>query len=92
MRCPYCNSSNLHICGKRNALYPIGLVAIIGLPFSLLHQASSPIDYKCKECGVGFQHRTITAKIARGVLVLLVSGIVLLIGVLVFAILNGLIS
>lgn len=58
--------------GKRYALYPSGIVAIIGWPLAMLHQASTPFDYHCNACGQDFSHRTKFARFARAVFVLLV--------------------
>lgn len=53
------------IChGKRFAVYPAGCLSIIGLPLSMLHQASSPIDYECRKCGIIFGKRDGVAKFA----------------------------
>jgi transposase-like protein len=72
MKCPACNSENVHARGKRYALYPSGIVAIIGWPLAMLHQMSVPFDYHCNVCDREFSHRTKLARVARAVLVLLV--------------------
>lgn len=82
MNCPSCNSTNLQARGKRNALYPAGCLALISLPFAMLHQVSSPHDYHCQGCGVDFTRRTTVSKIARVVLLFLVLGLFLLFAVL----------
>ena len=65
MNCPKCQSTDLQNRGRRNAVYPSGIIALVGLPFAMLHQASAPQDYHCNACGSEFSHRTKTAKIAR---------------------------
>jgi hypothetical protein len=69
MECPHCRSSNFEARGTRYSLYPLGPVAIVGLPFALLHQVSLPRQYHFGACGVDFVHRSATAKVARFVLV-----------------------
>lgn len=64
MNCAHCNSADTLAHGKRNALYPLGLVAIFGLPFALLHQVSALSDYHCHDCGADFARRTLTSRIA----------------------------
>ena len=78
MNCPACNSTALQLRGQRNALYPAGIMAIVGLPFALLHQASSASEYHCNGCGTDFTRRTTIAKVARILMILLVVGIILL--------------
>ncbi len=51
-----------------NALYPLGLVQFIGLPFALLHKASSPVSYECGACGEKFGVRSEVAKVALAIL------------------------
>jgi|GEM_PF-2039877 len=63
--CPNCGEDcSLFCIGKRNALYPAGCFQILGLPLSMLHQISSPIDYRCKSCDERFGVRGVLAKIA----------------------------
>ena len=50
--CPECGSSRVETVGKRNWPYPVALVAVIGATLALLHQAASPIDYRCLACGL----------------------------------------
>jgi len=69
MECPHCRSSEVQARGKRYALYPLGIVAIVGWPLAMLHQASSPREYHCEGCGADFSQRTTFAKIARFVLI-----------------------
>jgi hypothetical protein len=76
MNCPKCNSADILVHGKRNALYPLGLYAVVGLPFAMLHQASSPIDYHCNGCGTNFARRTKTGRVAWVCLVLSIVGLV----------------
>ena len=78
MNCPSCNSTDIQARGKRNALYPAGCLALISLPFAMLHQVASPHDYHCQGCGVDFARRTTVSKIARVVLLSLVLGLLLL--------------
>ena len=79
MKCPSCSSTDIQSRGKRNALYPLGIVAIIGLPFAMLHQASAPQEYHCDACGLDFAHRTTTARITRVLLFVFGIGFALLI-------------
>jgi predicted RNA-binding Zn-ribbon protein involved in translation (DUF1610 family) len=72
MRCPECGSDKVQSIGKRNFPYPVALVAVIGAALALLHQASSPIDYRCPKCGLRFAR-------ARFVLRFLIFGFVALI-------------
>jgi hypothetical protein len=85
MTCPKCESADIHSHGKRNAFYPVGIVAIIGLPFAMLHQASTPRDYHCGHCGLKFSQRTTSARIARLFLILVVSGFVVIFAALILA-------
>lgn len=78
MNCPSCNSSEIKACGKRNVLYPVGIVAIIGLPFAMLHKIASPHDYHCNDCGMDFARRTTAGRIAW---------VALLVFIVVFAVL-----
>ena len=63
--CPTCGSTSVLNRGKRYSLYPSGIVAIIGLPFAMLHQVSTPQEFHCNGCGLDFAQRTMTARIAR---------------------------
>lgn len=49
-------------------MYPLGLVQFIGLPFAMLHKASSPVRYECKACGEKFGIRSVLAKVALAIL------------------------
>ncbi len=62
MRCPECGSDNVQLLGKRNFPYPVALVAVIGASLALIHQASSPIDYRCPNCGLRFARRSAYAR------------------------------
>lgn len=73
IRCPHCGSTKVQWRGKRNALYPVGILAFIGLPFAMLHQVSSPQEYRCGECAFDFRRRSTMARIAW--VLLLVFGI-----------------
>ena len=82
MNCPSCTANDIQSRGKRNALYPAGILAIIGLPFAMLHQISSPCDYHCNACGADFALRTTAGKIALvGLLILAVAVLVLFTGI-----------
>ena len=41
--------------GKRYSLYPSGIVAIVGLPFAMLHQLSSPQEYQLRRLRSGLR-------------------------------------
>jgi hypothetical protein len=58
---------------------------IIGFPFAILHQASSPVEYRCETCQRRFGVRSILARIALGILIAIP---LLLIGCAVYAVLN----
>ena len=72
--------------GKRYAVYPAGCLAILGLPIALLHQASAPVDYECGYCGGEFYERSLPARIAVGIFVILALWLVLGIFLTVLAI------
>jgi transcription elongation factor Elf1 len=64
MKCPKCNDDSMVIChGKRYAMYPSGCLALIGPILAVIHQASTPVDYECKSCGLEFSRRSTAAKI-----------------------------
>lgn len=65
MHCPSCASTSIRGLGKRYAFYPCGIVAVIGYPLAMVHQASQPFEYRCKACDASFSHRTIAARITR---------------------------
>lgn len=69
MNCPACGSANVQERGKRHALYPVGIVAVIGLPFAMLHQAAAPQLYRCGDCSHDFTRRALSARIAHVALV-----------------------
>jgi hypothetical protein len=76
--CPECGSANVQVLGKRNALYPVAFLVFFPTVFAMLHQASSPIDYRCPQCGLCFARRTSSARFALLVpLVVLVGGLLL---------------
>lgn len=83
MNCPSCSSPEVQARGKRYALYPAGIVALIGWPFAMLHQVSSPREYRCRNCGADFSHRTTTARIARVLLIIFGTAFALLIATIV---------
>jgi hypothetical protein len=65
MNCPKCDNDKDVIChGRRYALYPSGCLAVIGPFLAILHQASTPVDYECKRCGLRFGRRSTAAKVA----------------------------
>jgi hypothetical protein len=76
--CPTCSSTSIQERGKRYSLYPSGIVAIVGLPFALLHQVSAPQEFHCDSCGLDFAQRTLTARIARVFLFMFAIGLALL--------------
>lgn len=65
IECPVCHSTEVHACGKRYVLYPVGPLAIFGITFAALHQASAPFDYRCQACGKSFIRRTPIARLMR---------------------------
>jgi rRNA maturation protein Nop10 len=78
MRCPECGSATVESLGKRNFPYPLALVLVLPLVFAMLHQASSPIDYRCPVCGLRFARRTRPARFALITMVLIVVLLVML--------------
>ncbi len=70
IQCPHCGAASVHWRGKRNALYPVGILVVIGLPFAMLHQVSSPQEYRCEDCAHSFQRRSTLSKIALVLLIL----------------------
>jgi hypothetical protein len=89
MNCPVCKCTNIQGHGKRHALYPAGIVAIVGLPFAMLHQAATPELHHCLDCGHDFTRRTLSARIAHVALIVL---IVALSVVILIAIASALLS
>jgi hypothetical protein len=68
--CPKCGPDVPVTClGKKNAFYPVGCLVVIGLPLAILHQTSSPVEYRCEKCQRRFGVRTMFGKIALGVLI-----------------------
>ncbi|HEV7406390.1 MAG TPA: hypothetical protein VGO11_25800 [Chthoniobacteraceae bacterium] len=84
MKCPQCSSLDLRNRPRRNAFYPAGCVAVLGLPLAILHQASAPREYHCQACGVDFACRTKWARIAYVALIVLsvAMGLALLAGII----------
>jgi hypothetical protein len=80
MRCPECGSATVEALGKRNFLYPLALVFVLPLAFAMLHQASSPIDYRCPVCGLRFARRTRPARFALITMILIIASLVMLLG------------
>jgi NADH:ubiquinone oxidoreductase subunit 3 (subunit A) len=78
MHCPECGSASIQSFGKRNWLYPVALLVVIPTVFALLHQASSPIDYRCAVCGLRFARRTAAARFALFVMLFVLAGVVVL--------------
>jgi predicted RNA-binding Zn-ribbon protein involved in translation (DUF1610 family) len=78
MQCPECGCTTVQSIGKRNWPYPVALVAVIGAALALLHQAASPIDYRCPACGLRFARRTTPARFALLVIILFIVGVPLL--------------
>ena len=70
MVCPECGSSGVESLGKRNAQYPVALLAILGPGLAMFHQAQSPLDYRCPTCGLRFARRTRAARIALAAILL----------------------
>ena len=70
----------------------MGILALVGLPFAMLHQVSSPIEYRCNSCNLDFNRRTIVAKIAGIFLIALVVGLSVLFTLIGWAIITGRIS
>ena len=79
MNCPTCNSTNIQIRPKQRGPYPLGIVAIFGLPFAMLHQVSGAREYHCDSCGSDFAQRTVAAQIARILLFIFGIGFAVLI-------------
>jgi hypothetical protein len=75
MNCPTCKATNAEARPKRLQLYPLGVVAIFGLVFAMLHQVSAPQQFHCDGCGLDFAKRTAVARFAR--IVLFVFGAVI---------------
>jgi predicted RNA-binding Zn-ribbon protein involved in translation (DUF1610 family) len=78
MRCPECGSESVQTRGKRNSLYPVALLLILPTAFAMLHQAASPIDYRCPSCGLLFARRTPSARFALFVMVSFIAMMVIL--------------
>jgi hypothetical protein len=77
MNCPACNSGKIQARGKRHALYPLGIVAVVGLPFAMLHQAATPQLYHCGDCSHNFARRTASARVAHLAFVTLIVAMAL---------------
>ena len=70
----------------------MGVVAIIGLPFAMLHKIASPHDYHWNGCGKDFARRTTAAKIAWVALLVFIFGFTLTAAVFAFAVITGRVS
>lgn len=57
-KCPKCGSPDLRPRGKRYALYPAGLLAFFDLLVAILHHASLPLEFTCRQCGSGTHQRS----------------------------------
>jgi predicted RNA-binding Zn-ribbon protein involved in translation (DUF1610 family) len=79
MNCPECGSASVQSLGKRNFPYPLALVVALPLVIALLHQAASPVDYRCSSCGLRFARRTPTARFALFIMIVIVGASVLVI-------------
>jgi predicted RNA-binding Zn-ribbon protein involved in translation (DUF1610 family) len=78
MNCPECGSASVQSLGKRNFPYPVAFILIFPLVLAMLHQAASPIDYRCPSCGLRFARRTGTGRFALVVIIVIVGASVLL--------------
>lgn len=78
MNCPECGSASIQSLGKRNWLYPLAILVIIGVFLAFLHQATSPMDYRCPACGLRFARRTTAARFALLVIIFFPVGAVML--------------
>jgi predicted RNA-binding Zn-ribbon protein involved in translation (DUF1610 family) len=76
--CPECGSTGVQSLGKRNFPYLFALLVIMPISLAMLHQASSPIDYRCPSCGLRFARRTTIARFTLLVTLLLVAVSVML--------------
>jgi hypothetical protein len=84
--CPTCGPDAAVTCiGKKNAFYPSGCLMIIGLPLAILHQTSSPVEYRCGKCQRKFGVRSTLARIALAILIGLP---LLLVGMVIYALLG----
>jgi predicted RNA-binding Zn-ribbon protein involved in translation (DUF1610 family) len=79
MNCPECGSASVESVGKRYFLYPLAFVIVLPLMLAMLHQAASPIDYRCPSCGLRFARRSTTGRFALVVMIVIVAASVLLI-------------
>ena len=78
MQCPECGSASVQSLGKCNWLYPIAFLVIIPTVFAMLHQAASPIDYRCPVCGLLFARRSTAARFALLMMISVVAALVML--------------
>ena len=78
MKCPECGAADVQVLGKRNYPYPVAFLVILSTSLAMLHQAASPIDYRCPACRLRFSRRTSTGCVALLLMVSLVGGILLL--------------
>ena len=75
MDCPECGSNEVESIGKRNFPYPIAFLAVLPLAFAMLHQASSPFDYRCPRCGLHFARRTDAGRFALGTVFVIIFAV-----------------
>lgn len=78
MRCPECGYECVQSFGKRNWQYPVAFLAIIPTVFAMLHQAASPIDYRCPACGLLFGRRSTAARVALLVIIFVLVAMTML--------------
>ena len=84
--CKKCGSDQIQVIGKRNALYPMGCLYVLGPLFASLHQLQSPVDFRRNGCGRQMGRRTLFSKVA---LVLVIGMILAMIGFAVVAVFSS---
>jgi hypothetical protein len=89
MKCAHCGSLEIRHRARRDGLYPVGCVAVFGLPLAMLHYAAAPREYQCHGCGRNFSRRTIAARIAYVFLVVLATICVVALLLAVISIIRG---
>lgn len=75
MVCPKCGSDAVSARGKQFAIYPVGCLFFFGVVWSIAHQLSTPMLYRCRDCKCEFGKRTFLARVA---LVIVVVAVVLI--------------
>jgi hypothetical protein len=63
MTCPKCHSNDVVYLWKRNALYPLALVSVLGW-LALLHQPGSKSECYCRACHTRVGARSSVARFA----------------------------